>query len=242
MKKRITIRAHGSKDPTQWFSGGLWLLEYFHEHKESLDGEIVCVVSPFERGSVAAKIETFNKRTWRSISHICLSSYTAKDYESIEKKYAIDLHFFSWWLKFVRWLKPLTAINIHPWPIQPVCTPDEQERHFGGKWMRGDHVHRKVRDAYQGWIIKRSVLSMHYITNQFDDPRFLIWQVVVPLLETDSSWEQYKKRARLIEPSFQQYVCGQLANGNIRIENEEVVIEDEVEFVGASFGEFAGLV
>jgi hypothetical protein len=61
-------------------------------------------------------------------------------------------------------------------------------------------------------------------------------------LETDSSWEQYKKRARLIEPSFQQYVCGQLANGNIRIENEEVVIEDEVEFVGASFGEFAGLV
>lgn len=241
MKKRIAIRAHGSKQPDSWFSGGLWLLEYFHEHADILDAEIVLVVSPFASGSAAKKTEAFNIQSCSSVSHVSLNWYTEQDYQGIAKEYAIDIHFFSGRLKFVKWLAPLTAINIHPGPIQGVTGPDGQERHFWWKWMRWDHVHRKVWDSYASWAIKRSCLSMHYITDQFDDPRYLIWQVAVPILETDVTWEDYKKRARSIEPSFQQYVCCQLANGKIRIEQNKVVIDDEVKFEEGVFGEFMDL-
>ena len=236
--KRLAIRAHGSKDPEKWFSGGLWLLQYFHEHADVLDGEIVVVISPFSEGSTAKKTELFNIQSWSSVSHVCLTSYTAQDYQKVTEEYAIDLHVFSGWLKLVKWLDPTSCVNIHPGPIQEVIWPDGMHWVFGGKGMWGDHVHRKVWEAYQAWALTSTAITMHYMTEQFDDPRYLIGQCIVPILETDSSWEELKKRLRELEPRFQQYVCHQLANGKIRVENEEVVIDDEVRFDGAVFGEF----
>lgn len=79
---------------------------------------------------------------------------------------------------------------------------------------------------------------MHYMTEQFDDERLLIGQCVIPILATDTCWEDLKERVRSIEPSFQQYVCHQLANGHIRVEHNQVLIDDQVAFPGAVFGNF----
>lgn len=238
MKKRVAIRAHGSKDPNSWFSGGFGLLQYFHEHAEELDGEIVLIVSPFEAGSVAIKTADFNDSIWSDIPYICLHDYSATSYVKIINDYDINLNFFSGWLKLVRGLESETCINIHPGPIQEIIWPDGQQWSFGGKGMRGDYVHRKVWEAYQAWIITSTAITMHYMTDRFDDPRYVIGQCVIPFLDTDTTWENPKSRLRTMEPIFQQYVCHQLVNGKIRIENDGVVIDDEVEFENAVFGGF----
>jgi len=241
MAKRIAIRAHGWEDPSLWFSWGYGLLEYFQSYVSPMDAEIVLVVSPFASWSVAEKTWIFNKKHHCTIQHVCLQSYSAEAYMKVEETYAIDLHFFSGWLKLVKWLIPLTCVNIHPGPLQSPIDQQGNEWHFGGKWMRWDHVHRKVWEAYQAWVIKTSALSMHYITPKFDDPTYLIWQVEVPILESDASRENYKQRARTIEPLFQQYVCAQIAFGRIRIEDTKVIIDDDVVFPGAVFWDFVEL-
>lgn len=82
---------------------------------------------------------------------------------------------------------------------------------------------------------------MHYVTEQFDDPRYVIGQVAVPILPEDTCRQDYKQRARVIEPLFQQYVVHQLVVGKIRVENDHVVVADDVAFPGAVFGGFISL-
>jgi folate-dependent phosphoribosylglycinamide formyltransferase PurN len=108
-------------------------LAYFQEYEKTIDAEIVVVISPFENGSAASKTNAFNEARHSSISHITFSTYTTEEYQRITKTYAIDLHFFSGWLKLVKGLDPLTAINIHPGPIQMVRDISGNTWHFGGK-------------------------------------------------------------------------------------------------------------
>lgn len=240
MKKRLAIRSHGSKNPAVWFSGGQWLLNYIYAHEQSISAEVALVVSPFSRWSAAKKTALFNQRSGACIPHVKFSPKHGHDYISLTKAYDIDMHIFSGWLKLVSWLPAHMCVNIHPWPIQ-VLRNNGQVWHFGWKGMWGDAVHQKVREAYCAWVLNATCLTMHYMTEHFDDPRYVIAQCRVPIVSSDTDWLAVKKRLRHIESYFQQYIVHQLITGSISFDNDLVLIDKTCYFPWTTFGGFVDL-
>jgi phosphoribosylglycinamide formyltransferase-1 len=191
---KLLIFASGSK------TGGGTGFEKLVEARDAgiLDAEIVAVVSQHENGGVAGRA----KRLGIKFIHFA-GPYTADEYQKIVHETGAEFVSLSGWLKLVAGLNPRTTINIHPGLL-----PD-----FGGAGMYGHHVHDAVMKAYKEGRVAHSGVSMHFVTEKYDEgPVF--FEARVPILSTDTA-ETLGARVNETEHAFQAKITNKVMHGEI---------------------------
>jgi folate-dependent phosphoribosylglycinamide formyltransferase PurN len=149
-----------------------------------LNAEIVKVVSSNPNGGVKEKAD----RLGVDFLHF-EAPYTAERYQSIVSNN--EWVSLSGWLKLVTGLDPRKTFNIHPGPLP----------RFGGKGMYGHHVHDAVIEAYRKGEITHSEVTMHFVTEIYDEgPVFM--KIEVPIYQSDDA-ESLGKRVNQVEHAFQ---------------------------------------
>lgn len=113
-------------------------------------------------------------------------------YLDIMEKYQLEYIFLSWWLVQVLWYEPNKTVNIHPGPIK---VP------YWWRWMYGEKVHEKIWQDHLDWKINKTCVTMHYVTDKFDDGP-IVAQVPVWLDWCNSALD-VQKRVNEIEKIFQ---------------------------------------
>ncbi len=109
----------------------------------------------------------------------------------------------SGWLKLVTGLDPKKTFNIHPAPLP----------RFGGPGMYGHYVHEAVMEAYHRGEITHSAVSMHFVTEKYDEgPVF--FQKTVEILPNDTA-EILAQRVNIVEHQFQPIVTNAVLQGKI---------------------------
>jgi folate-dependent phosphoribosylglycinamide formyltransferase PurN len=146
--------------------------------------------------------------------------WVSQQYMKIMEQYNIDYLFLSGWLKLVLWMNSNKCINIHPGPTQ---------RPYGWEGMHGMAVHEKIWEDYQAWIIHQTCVTMHYATNQFDDPRFTIAQIPVTLEDCNSA-DDIQKKVNKMEHEVQWKITQMIVNKDINWswdENDSIQVDME---------------
>jgi phosphoribosylglycinamide formyltransferase-1 len=116
----------------------------------------------------------------------------------------------SGWLKRVVGLDARRTINIHPGPLP---ADPELRRRFGGVGKYGIHVHRASIEAYREGVIKMTAVSMHFVTEEYDEgPVFFGCPVLI--LHEDTP-ERLQRRVLNVEHEFQPWITSLVANGEI---------------------------
>jgi phosphoribosylglycinamide formyltransferase-1 len=170
-KPKLFVFASG--DPTGGGSGFKNLEE--NRRKGILDAEIVGVASEHENGGVRMKAQGLGiPFTWFP------KPWTAERYQEIANESGAEYFALSGWLPMVKGLylgtkfNSRTVFNIHPGPL-----PE-----FGGKGFYGEHVHNAVMDAFKRKEVTHSAVSMHFVTEKYDDgPVFLDVRIKIRLDE-----------------------------------------------------------
>jgi phosphoribosylglycinamide formyltransferase-1 len=175
-----------------------------------LDADIVGVVSNHEHGGVRQKADALK------IPFIHFTKpRTAEAYRKIAS--LADFVALSGWLKLVTGLDPKQTFNIHPGPLP----------RFGGDGMYGHYVHEAVMEAYQKGEITHSAVSMHFVTEKYDEgPVF--FQMPVPILPDDTA-KSLAKRANEAEHKWQPIITNDVLHGRIRwdgIHPESLVVSE----------------
>ena len=154
-----------------------------------LKAEIVAVVSNHEFGGVREKAEKLK------IPFIFFSGpFTRDAYQEIVASSGAEFVALSGWLKQTVGLNPRMTINIHPGALP----------RFGGKGMYGVHVHEAVIKAYQEGDIKHAEVSMHFVTEEYDEgPVFFRYPV---LIRDDDTAETLAARVNKIEHCWQSWI------------------------------------
>ncbi len=192
MKKKIIIFASGTKD-----GGGSGFENLVNATKnETLDVEILAVVSNHENGGVRERADRLGVK----FIHFA-EPRTAERYKEITKD--ANLICLSGWLKLVTGLDPKKTINIHPGPLP----------RFGGAGMYGHHVHEAVMEAYKKGEIKNSAVSMHFVTEKYDEGP-LFFSQSVPILLDDTA-ETLTKRVNEAEHKWQPIITQKVLSGQI---------------------------
>ena len=162
-----------------------------------LDAEIVGVVSNHENGGVREKADrlgipfTYFPGPW-----------TAENYQALTRN--SNFVALSGWLKLVTGLDPRTTFNIHPGPLP----------RFGGAGMYGHHVHEAVMEAYRRGEVIESAVSMHFVTEKYDEgPLFL--SAPVKILPDDTP-ETLGARVNRMEHLYQPVVTNHILKKRIR--------------------------
>ena len=194
MKKRVLVFSSGTKDGGG--SGFENLVNASRNH--NLDFEVVGVISSQPEGGVKLKAEKLEVPF-----HHFEKPYSAERYAELIKKYDPDVIALSGWLKLVTGLDPKITINIHPGPLPT----------FGGAGMYGHHVHEAVIEAYKRGELTHSAVSMHFVTEQYDEgPVFFVCQVEIDAYDTA---ETLSAKVNAIEHKWQPIVTEKVANGEI---------------------------
>ena len=192
--KRIAILASGTA------TGGGSGFEKLVEASRCgvLNAEVLCVLSNYESGGVRERADRLGIR----FEHFA-SPWTPERFHNLVGG-DVDLVCMSGWLKPLVGLNPTKTINIHPGPLPG----------FGGKGMYGKHVHEAVIDAYHQGKIKSSAVTMHFVTDNYDEgPAFLRHRV--PLRPTDTP-ESVGARVNAAEHEVQALYTQYVLDGRIR--------------------------
>lgn len=163
-----------------------------------LSAEIVGVVSNHEHGGVREKADRLG------IPFIFMDApYSAEAYQKIVKSTGAEFCALSGWLKLVRGLDPKTTFNIHPGPL-----PE-----FGGPGLWGHHVHEAVMKAYHEGRVTHSAVSMHFVTEAFDEgPVFFSHAVEI---HPDDTPDTLAKRVNEVEHRYQPEITDKVVKGEI---------------------------
>ncbi|MFZ2621319.1 MAG: formyltransferase family protein [Minisyncoccia bacterium] len=162
-----------------------------------LDADIICVISNHQSGGV-------RERALRlGIPFVHFNGpFTKEKYQEITS--GADFVTLSGWLKLVTGLDPKRTFNIHPGPLPK----------FGGPGMYGHHVHEAVMKAYHLGEITHSAVTMHFVTEEYDEgPVF--FEMPVEILSDDTP-ETLAARVNMIEHKFQPIVTNDVIYGRIK--------------------------
>lgn len=220
-KKKIIIFASGTKD-----GGGSGFENLVNASRKGiLDAEILAVISNHEKGGVreradrlgipfihfpARKLPDSGEFVDKDGNRVDPSEFaTAENYQRLTDD--ADLVCLSGWLKLVTGLDPQKTINIHPGPLP----------RFGGAGMYGHHVHEAVMEAYKsgdpsnssGQAITHSAVSMHFVTEKYDEGP-LFFSQSVPILQGDTA-ETLAKRVNEAEHKWQPVITQKVLIGEI---------------------------
>jgi phosphoribosylglycinamide formyltransferase-1 len=223
-KPKIILFWTGWKRPDEWGTGIQKILEKVKSWE--IQAQVTGIITNHLNGWVENKakdfwieaeiISNFPKRrekrwfSWESRKEI------KQIYKEIMKKYEPDYIFMSWWLKYILWLPNNKTINIHPGPTKAP---------YGGKWMYGDNIHKKIWEDYEAGKIKKTCITMHYITKKFDD-----WPTIAQIpvrINKCKSWEDVKQTVNEAEHKYQWKITKLVIEWKIKWSGEK---EDPVEF------------
>lgn len=213
LNKKIIIFASGTKD-----GGGSGFENLVNATKNGvLNAEISAVVSNHENGGVrekadrlgipfvyfpARKIPDSGEFVDKEGNKVDPSEFaTAENYRKLTEK--ADLVCLSGWLKLVTGLGPQKTINIHPGPLP----------RFGGAGMYGHDVHEAVMESYKKGETAHSAVSMHFVTEKYDEGP-LFFSQSVPILPNDTA-ETLAKRVNEAEHKWQPIVTEKVLSGEI---------------------------
>ncbi len=166
-KPKLLIFASGSKD-----GGGSGFQKLYEASQNGvLNADIVAVVSNHENGGVRAKADKFGV-------HFIYSpkGRTAEDYKRIVAETGADFVALSGWLGFVEGLDPKKTFNIHP-----TWLPSN----FGGTGFYGHSIHEAVIEAYKKDKNVHTGITMHFVTDIYDDPNAIFFRRKVDILPVD---------------------------------------------------------
>ena len=189
MRKKIAVLASGTKN-----GGGSGFEKLFDATKRgSLEAKIVCVLSNHPNGGVREKADRLGVR----FAHFAGPWTAERCHQLIGEE--VDLICMSGWLKLIKGLDPRRTINIHPGPLA---------EDFAGQGMHGMIVHETVMLAYQHGQISESAVSMHFVTDKYDDgPCFLNHPIAIMPDDTAESLAQRVNEAEhRLQWLFTQYV------------------------------------
>lgn len=193
-KPRILVFASGTPE-----SGGSGFENLVHATQAgSLYANIVAVVSNHEEGGVRMRADR--------LGIPCVffpPPWSGEYYTKIVNRFGVDFFALSGWLKRVEGLDPKVTFNIHPGPLPQ----------FGGKGMHGHHIHEAVIAAYQRGEIAHSAVSMHYVTQEFDQGP-LFFELCVPITSYDTPSTLAQKVNRL-EHEWQPEITNLVVQGQI---------------------------
>lgn len=193
-RTRLLVFATGSAE-----GGGSGFENLFKASRDGrLSADIVGVVSNFGKGGVRERADRLG------IPFILFKGpYTADAYRKIVEDAGAAYVALSGWLKLVVGLDPRVTFNIHPAPL-----PD-----FGGPGFFGHATHEKVIEAYRAGKITRSAVSMHFVTERFDEgPVFFSHPVeILP----DDTADTLAARVNEAEHRYQPEMTDKVVRGEI---------------------------
>lgn len=190
-KPKLIIFASGTKD-----GGGSGFENMVNASRNEILNADITVVSNHENGGVKERAD----RLGIPFIHM-VSPFTTEKYQEITKGF--DLVALSGWLKLVSGLDPKKTINIHPGPLP----------RFGGAGMYGHFVHEAVMEAYKNGTVKNSAVSMHFVTEKYDEgPLFFSYPVEISPEDTS---ETLAKKVNEAEHKWQPVVTEQVLRGEI---------------------------
>lgn len=213
LNKKIIVFASGAKD-----GGGSGFENLVNATKNGvLNAEILAVISNHENGGVreradrlgikfihfaARKLPDSGEFVDKEGNKIDPSEFaTAENYRKLTE--GADLVCLSGWLKLVTGLDPKKTINIHPGPLP----------RFGGAGMYGHHVHEAVMESYKKGEVTHSAVSMHFVTEKYDEGP-LFFSQSVPILPDDTA-ETLAKRVNEAEHKWQPIITEKVLSGEI---------------------------
>lgn len=164
-----------------------------------LDADIVAVISNHANGGVKEKAD----RLGIKFVHFP-KPWTAENYQKIVKDNGVEWIALSGWLKLVKGLDPAKTINIHPGPL-----PE-----YGGSGMYGHYVHEKVFADFKAGKIKNSAVTMHFVTEEYDEGP-IFFQLPVPILANDTP-ETLAKRVNEKEHEYQPKLTNLVVHEKIK--------------------------
>ena len=200
-KRKLLIFASGDEEGG---GSGFENLVRNSAHMGTLYADIVGVVSNHKYGGVRARAEMLD------VPFIHFPKpWSAENYQRIASWSGADFFALSGWVKLVKGLdlstsfNPRTVINIHPGPTMD----------FGGTGFYGDHVHEAVMRAYKRREITSSAVTMHFVTEIYDDgPVF--FECRVPI-RSDDTPQTLKARVNAQEHLHQPRITSMVVNGAI---------------------------
>ncbi|MFC1700871.1 formyltransferase family protein [Patescibacteria group bacterium] len=198
---KIIIFASGTKN-----GGGSGFQELVENSRTGiLDAEIISVVSNYKEGGVQKKAKKLDV-PFKYMS----APWSAEQYQELIKK--ADWVILSGWLKLAKGLNPQKTINIHPGPLPK----------FGGNGMYGHYVHEAVIKAYQKGEIKNSAVSMHFVTEKYDEgPIFFQYPVMI---RKDDTSETLSARVNKIEHAWQSFITNLIIHEQIKWDGKKLVV------------------
>ena len=205
---KIILFWSGGKEPNKWWTGIETILKKVESGE--IQAQVVWIISNYSNGWVANKARNFGvepkiieeqnfpkrdkeNKSWKKtlFSKVNKNEIT-KIYKEILKEYKPDYIFMSWWLKYILWLPINKTINIHPGPTKEP---------YGGKGMYWDKIHKKIWEDYKEKKIKRTCITMHYVSKKIDDGP-IVAQIPVNISKC-KSWEDIKKAVNKVEQKYQ---------------------------------------
>lgn len=95
--------------------------------------------------------------------------------------------------------------------------------------MYGHHVHEKIYQDFKAGKIKRTCVTMHFVTPIYDDPQGLIFQCPVELEENDTP-ETIAKKVNKVEHDHQWYITNMVAKKQITAQRDEETQKIQIQF------------
>jgi phosphoribosylglycinamide formyltransferase-1 len=205
-KPKILVFASGSSEGGG--SGFEKLVQASHEGV--LKADIVGVVSNHKDGGVRKRADKL------SVPFLHFPKpWDSKGYQKFAQESSADYFALSGWLKQVVGLDPATnfnsktVFNIHPGPL-----PE-----FGGPGLYGHHVHDAVMEAFSRGEIKYSAVSMHFVTEEYDQgPVFFNFKVKI---EDEDTPDSLAEKVNKWEHHYQPRVTNMIVNGLIRWDGKD---------------------
>ncbi|NUJ98105.1 hypothetical protein HGA92_04965 [Candidatus Gracilibacteria bacterium] len=192
---------------------------------------VALIVSNYSNGGVKEKADKFNipfhhmtgfpKRESNGKFSEENLQVIREIYQKIIRENNLEYVFLSGLLNYVAGLKPHKTVNVHPGPTQ---------EGYGGKGMYGMHVHRKIWEDYKAGKINQTCVTMHYVTDKFDDPKFTIVQVPVTLEDCNSE-DDVKNKVNKMEHIIQWKITQMVISEAIKWtgnENDKIEIDTDV--------------
>ena len=166
-KPKLIIFASGSEHGGG--SGFANLVKHARVPWRQLSCDIVAVVSNHEHGGVRKHADALGvpfvyfKGPWNKAEYRSIVGSSGAEWTSL-----------SGWLRRTSGLDPARTFNIHPASLSLL------NGSFGGEGMYGIHIHRAVHAAFHNNEITRTGISMHFVTEEFDEgPVFFEHEVLI---------------------------------------------------------------
>lgn len=212
----VAVLASWWEAPNEWGSGFVTLKQ--REISGELEATIVGVISQHPHGWVSTKAADLWVRFIHMEKPFSVENYQNIIYEILAAEYV----FASGWIKFIKGIPANRCINIHPGPLGK----------YGGKDMYGDAVHKAIYADLKKRDIKRTCVTMHFVTPKYDDPAWMIFQMPVEL-SSDPDIMRYiddeeacvaaiKKKVNKVEHERQRQISNMVVKGEISAHRDPI--------------------